>query len=46
VREKVASQFFLVEGVYDVSNVQLNGAASNVSLTSMQVARTGTVTLA
>ena len=46
VREKVASQFFLVEGVYDVSNVQLNGAASNVALTSMQVARTGTITLA
>jgi uncharacterized phage protein gp47/JayE len=46
VREHVASQFFTVEGVYDVSNVLLNGAATNVTLTSMQVARTGTVTLA
>jgi uncharacterized phage protein gp47/JayE len=46
VRERVASQFFQVEGVYDVTNVMLNGAASNVTLTSMQVARTGTVTLA
>jgi uncharacterized phage protein gp47/JayE len=46
IREHVVSQFFTVEGVYDVSNVLLNGSATNVAISALQIARTGSVTLA
>lgn len=45
IREHVTAQFFNVDGVYDVSTVLLNGATSNVTVTALQVPRTGTVTL-
>lgn len=46
ILEHVSAQFFTVEGVYDVSGVELNGVATNVTITALQVARTDVVTLA
>lgn len=45
VLEHVKSRFFTVEGVYDVSGVTLNGAASNVAIASLEVAVTQAVNL-
>lgn len=46
VLEHVKARLFSVLGVYDVSGVTLNGIAANVAVGALQVARTGTVTLA
>lgn len=42
----VESRFFAVKGVLDVSSLLVNGAAANVTMTGLQVADMGTVTLA
>lgn len=42
----VESRFFAVKGVLDVASLLLNGAASNVTMTGLQIADRGTVTLA
>lgn len=42
----VIALFFQVDGVLDVADVELNGAASNVVVTATQVPLLGTVTLA
>lgn len=39
------AQFFRVTGVIDVSGVELNGSAANVSISDLQVAKLSTVTL-
>jgi uncharacterized phage protein gp47/JayE len=41
----VEARFFAVTGVLDVSSLLLNGAASNVVISGLQVAQLGTVTL-
>lgn len=46
ILQHVIARFFEVAGVQDVSAVQLNGAASNVTITALQVPLLGTVTLA
>lgn len=42
---KTESRFFLVEGVHDISNVELNGVAADVVIADTEVASIGTVTL-
>lgn len=43
---RTESRFFLVQGVYDIANVELNAVAGDFAVNSLQVATLGTVTLA
>lgn len=46
ILNEVIGQIMSVDGVYDVSAVQLNGSASNVAIIFTQIAKVGTVTFA
>jgi uncharacterized phage protein gp47/JayE len=45
VLEHVKARIFMVEGVYDLSGVTLNGSAANVVISPTEIATTGTLTL-